>query len=318
MADFAFHASHEQFTPSSLVRLAIQAREAGFDSVHSSDHFYPWSVRQGQSGFAFSWMGAAMQACDLPFGMICAPGQRYHPAIAAQAIATLAEMFPGKLTCVELGSGEALNENITAEKWPSKEVRNERLKECATIIRRMLNGEEVTYNGHVKVREARLYTLPAQKPALFCAAISAETAAWAADWADGLVTVSGTRDEMNKKISAFRKRGGNEKPVYIKYSFSYHPDRQIAIDGAYDQWRTNIIPSKKLADLSRPEDFDRIAEEITKEDVIRQVPIHTTIDEVMVAADNIAALGVQSVILHNVNTHQELFVKDFGTWKKNQ
>src|SRR5687767_12848438 len=113
----AFHASHEQFAPSRLLKLAQAAEAAGFDAIHSSDHFHPWSVRQGHSGFALSWVAAAMQATTLPCSMVCSPGQRLHPAIVAQAIATIAEMFPSRFS-VELGSGEALNEVITGEEWP--------------------------------------------------------------------------------------------------------------------------------------------------------------------------------------------------------
>src|SRR3712207_2156707 len=107
MTTIAYHASHEQFSPSHLLKLVAAAEQAGFDAIHSSDHFHPWSTRQGHSGFSFAWMGAAMNAVDLPFSQVCAPGQRYHPAIVAQAIATLAEMFPGRLS-VELGTGEAI------------------------------------------------------------------------------------------------------------------------------------------------------------------------------------------------------------------
>src|SRR5688572_6413203 len=120
-----YHASHEQFTPADLLRWAIMAEESGFVHLNSSDHFHPWSERQGQSGFAFAWLGAALQATKLPCGVVCAPGQRYHPAIVAQAAATLAQMFPHRFW-MSLGSGEALNENITGEKWPVKEERNAR------------------------------------------------------------------------------------------------------------------------------------------------------------------------------------------------
>src|SRR3982750_2350016 len=157
MAQICYHASHEQFSPSHLLQLVQEAERAGFDGIHSSDHFHPWSVRQGQSGFAFSWVAAALQATTLPFSMICIPGQRYHPAIAAQAIATLTEMFPGRIS-FEMGSGEAINEIITGDPWPPKELRNERLEQSVQIIRSLLRGEEVTFNGHVKVNHARLYT----------------------------------------------------------------------------------------------------------------------------------------------------------------
>ena len=135
------------------------AENAGFQGIHSSDHFHPWSKRQGQSGFSFTWIGAAMQATKLPFSMVCAPGQRYHPALVAQAIATIAEMFPRRIN-IELGSGEALNELITGDEWPDKSIRNQRLLESANIIRQLLHGEEVTFDGLVKVKKAKLYTIP--------------------------------------------------------------------------------------------------------------------------------------------------------------
>jgi alkanesulfonate monooxygenase SsuD/methylene tetrahydromethanopterin reductase-like flavin-dependent oxidoreductase (luciferase family) len=93
---YGFHCSHEQLPPSTLLRLATLAGKAGFAAGMCSDHFHPWSDRQGQSGFPWSWLGAALQATTLSFGTVCAPGQRYHPAVIAQAAATLSEMFPDR------------------------------------------------------------------------------------------------------------------------------------------------------------------------------------------------------------------------------
>ena len=112
MTIVGWHASHEQVAPSRLLDAVRRAEEAGFDAAMSSDHFSPWSERQGESGFAWSWLGAAMATTALPFGIVNAPGQRYHPAIIAQAAATLAEMFPDRLW-VALGTGEYSNEHIT-------------------------------------------------------------------------------------------------------------------------------------------------------------------------------------------------------------
>ncbi|RYF95806.1 MAG: TIGR03557 family F420-dependent LLM class oxidoreductase, partial [Chitinophagaceae bacterium] len=254
-----YHASHEQFAPSRLLRLAIAAEQAGFSAIHSSDHFHPWSVRQAESGFAFSWVAAVLQATSLPVSMVCAPGQRYHPAIVAQAIATLSEMYPDRFS-VELGSGEALNELITGTAWPSKNIRNERLLECATVIRKLLNGEKVTYHGHINVKDARLYTLPEIKPLLFCCALSEATAEWAGSWADGLLTTAGATKDVIAKKAKFEKGGGKGKPVYAQFSFSYATSKDEAIEGAYQQWRSNLIGVEKLDDLSTPEQFDQLAE----------------------------------------------------------
>jgi hypothetical protein len=96
---------------------------------------------------------------DLPFGVVSAPGQRYHPAILAQALGTLAAMYPERIWAA-LGSGEAANERITGDAWPRKEIRDDRLEECVDVIRRLLAGEEVSHDGLVKVNRAQLWSLP--------------------------------------------------------------------------------------------------------------------------------------------------------------
>src|SRR4029078_1549186 len=126
MSVFGLHCSHEQIPPSALIAAVRRAEEAGFDAAMSSDLFSAWSERQGQSAFAWSWLGAALQATSLPFGVVNAAGQRHHPAIIAQSIGPLAAMYPGRFWAA-LGTGEASNEHITGERWPRKELRSARL-----------------------------------------------------------------------------------------------------------------------------------------------------------------------------------------------
>ena len=163
MTKYGFHASHEQISPGQLLADVQRAEQAGFEIAMCSDHFAPWSRRQDHSGFAWSWLGAALATTQLPMGTVCAPGQRYHPAIVAQASATLAQMFPGRFW-VALGSGQHMNEHITGEPWPAKKRRQERLEEYAEVIRALHRGEEVTHFGHVVVDRARVYSLPDQPP----------------------------------------------------------------------------------------------------------------------------------------------------------
>src|ERR1041384_850593 len=144
MTEYGIHASHEQIPPADLLTAVIAAERAGFDAAMSSDHFSPWSARQGQSGFAWAWLGAALQATNLPFGVVNAPGQRDHPAIIAQAIGTLGAMYPGRFWAA-LGTGEASNEHITGAAWPRKDIRTARLRECVDVIRALLDGEEVSH-----------------------------------------------------------------------------------------------------------------------------------------------------------------------------
>jgi G6PDH family F420-dependent oxidoreductase len=178
MPAFGIHASHEQVHPSELLAAVQRDEDAGLDAATSSDHFSPWSPRQGHSGFAWSWLGAALQATALPFGVVTAPGQRYHPAVIAQAIGTLGAMYPGPIWAA-LGTGEASNEHITGTAWP-EEVRNDRLRECVDIIRALLRGEEVSHEGLVRVDRARLWTRPPDPPPLLGAAVSVATARWCA------------------------------------------------------------------------------------------------------------------------------------------
>jgi coenzyme F420-dependent glucose-6-phosphate dehydrogenase len=307
----AYHASHEQFAPSELLKFAVMAEQAGFEGIHSSDHFHPWSERQGQSGFSFAWLGAAMHATTLPFGVIAAPGQRYHPAIVAQAAATLAEMFPERFW-LELGSGEALNEIITGEEWPDKPIRNERLLESATVIRKLLRGEMVTHNGRIKVDRAKLYTLPARPPMIIGAALSEATAAWMGGWADGLVTVNASLQQLKKIVDAFKKGGGHGKPLYLKVQLSYAQTRDEALHGAYHQWRTNVIPNEKLGSLKTVADFDAASQAIMEEDLVDKVNISEDVQDHISWIRSYQQLGFENIILHNVNREQENFIHIFG------
>src|SRR5688572_25282560 len=193
MPVIGFHNSHEQIHPAELLKALQHAEEVGFTAAMSSDHFSPWSARQGQSGFGWSFLGAALATTSLPFGAVNAPGQRYHPAIVAQAVATLGSMFPGRFW-VALGSGEASNEHITGDGWPRKEVRTQRLEECVHVIRRLLAGEEVSHDGLVTVDRAQLWEVPDPTPLLVGPAVTVESAARVAAWSDGLVTVNQPMD----------------------------------------------------------------------------------------------------------------------------
>src|SRR6478735_3588855 len=163
MATIGFHASHEQISPRRLLQDVQLAEQAGFDAAMCSDHLEPWSVRQGHSGYAWSWLGAALEATSFSVGVVTAPGQRYHPAIAAQKLATLAEMYPNRFWAA-LGSGEAINEHVTGDVWPAKEERDARLVETVDVIRRLLAGEEVTVDGRIRVDRARIWSRPETPP----------------------------------------------------------------------------------------------------------------------------------------------------------
>ncbi len=311
MALIGYHASHEQFPPSELLKLAVLAEQNGFQAINCSDHFHPWSERQGHSGYSFAWLGAAMQATKIPFGVVCAPGQRNNVAIVAQAAATLAEMFPERFW-ISLGSGEALNENITGERWMPKVKRNQRLQECADIIRKLFRGKCVNHDGLVNVQDAKLYSLPQIPPLLIGAAVSKKTAGWLAGWADGLITVSKPIEELKEVVDAFRNGGGEGKPMYLKVQLSYDTSEEKALDGAWDQWRNNVLPPEILDDLWTVKQFDVTGEYVKKEDMPKFVNISSDLRRHIAWIESYAALGFERIILHNVNRQQEQFIRDFG------
>ena len=315
MIPIAYHVSHEQFAPSVLLRYAQLAEQAGFDAIHSSDHFQPWSERQGESGFSLSWLGAAMQCTSIPFSLVCTPGYRYHPAMLAQAFATLAEMFPGRFSA-ELGSGEALNEVFTGIPWPPKPERNERLKTSVDIIRRLFSGEEVSSNGLIRTDKARLFSLPASPPPLLAAAITADTARWAGAWSDGLLTTAGSATDLQEKYWEFSRNGGSGKPLRVQFSFSWAEHRSTAIEGAWDQWRSNLVDRDLLANLSTPAEFDRASARITPTEVAEKIPILSTMEEIFQEVQLLEEAGATLVILHNINRNHEAFFEAFAYYKK--
>jgi probable non-F420 flavinoid oxidoreductase len=310
MTAFGFHASHEQIHPSALLAAVQHAEQAGFDAAMSSDHFSPWSARQGQSAFAWSWLGAALQSTTLPFGVVNAPGQRYHPAIIAQAIGTLASMYPGRFWAA-LGTGEASNEHITGAGWPRKEQRNARLLECVEIIRALLDGEEVSHDGLVRVDRARLWTRPAEPPPLIGAAVSVPTARWCASWADGLITVNAPVEHLRRMIDAYREAGGRGK-LHLQMHLSWAADEAEAEAIALDQWRSNIFGPPACWDIDSAETFDAVSQDVTIDQVRRSVHISSDLGRHAEQLADYAALGFDEIALHHVGQQQQAWIDAFG------
>lgn len=312
MVKIGYHASHEQFKPSELLKYVQMAEQVGFTHALSSDHFHPWSEQQGQSGFAWSWLGAAMQATPtLSYRVVCAPGQRYHPAIIAQAAATLAEMFPNRFW-LTVGSGQALNECITGETWPCKSGRNARLKECIDVIRALWVGETVTHHGQVCVEEAKLYTRPEVPPLIIGAAITPETAEWLGSWADGLITISRPPEKLKEVVDAFRRGGGEGKPMILKVQLSYDRNEETARQKAHEQWRNNIFQNIVMTQLRTPQQFDAAGMFVQPNELYKHVRISPDPQQHIEWLQKDIELGFDELILHNVNREQQQFIEVFG------
>lgn len=305
-----YHASHEQLSPSALLKAVRDAEAAGFAAAMCSDHLAPWGEAQGHSGHSWSWLGAALEATSLSFGVVTAPVQRYHPVVVAQAIATLAEMYPGRFWAA-LGSGEALNEHVTGEPWPRKEARDARLLEAVDVIRRLHAGEEVSVDGHVKVDRARVWSLPEEAPPLIGAAVSEETARTVGGWADGLVTVNQPLETLERVVAAFREEGG-DKPAHLQVHLSWAESEEGALEIAHEQWKTNVFGSALAWNLETPDQFDEAARLVRPEDVRRSVLVSSDVDQHISWLTEYAEIGFDRIYLHHVGQDQGEFIRVFG------
>ncbi|MCP9237472.1 TIGR03885 family FMN-dependent LLM class oxidoreductase [Lewinella sp. JB7] len=312
MPTFGYQISHEQFTPRRLLDLARQAERTGFGELASSDHLFPWSEAQGQSGFAWSWLGSALEATGLPCGVVNCPYERYHPAIIAQAVATLCQMYPGRFwPC--FGSGEFLNEHITGNHWPEKAARNRKLAEAVSVMKRLWSGERFTHRGEfITAEEVRLYTLPEEMPLAVGAAITARTAGEIASWADALYTVWKPHNKLDDVIDAFRQNGGAGKPIYLKVDLCVAPTEAEAKRLAHEQWRTNIGTGSVHGELRMPEHFEAASQFIGEEEVAESIRITLDPEEHVELIKKDLSLGFEKIIFHNVGLNQEYFFDFFG------
>src|SRR3954447_15988950 len=207
MATIGYFLSSEEHPGSELIRAAAQAEQAGFEAAWISDHFHPWLDEQGHSPFVWSVLGGIAQATSTlrVSTAVTAPTVRIHPAVVAQAAATTAELFGDGRFALGVGTGEALNEHILGDHWPTPEVRLEMLSEAVELIRDLWKGESVDHDGeHYVVENARLYTLPSYTPQILVSAFGPKALEVAARIGDGFITTSPSAED----IATYRSNGG--------------------------------------------------------------------------------------------------------------
>jgi G6PDH family F420-dependent oxidoreductase len=230
--------SCEEYSPEQLIEQAVAAEAAGFDALWISDHFHPWNDEQGQSPFVWSMIGALAQACSLPVTTaVTCPTVRTHPAIIAQAAATSARLLGGKFV-LGVGTGEALNEHILGDPWPSEDVRLEMLEEAVELIRELWAGEVVTRQGrHYQVDTARIYTRPDQPPPIYMSAFGPKSLEVAGRIADGFIC---TQDDADM-VSTFKEKSGG-KPAQGGYKVGWADTETRASTTPTDSGRTPDCP----------------------------------------------------------------------------
>jgi G6PDH family F420-dependent oxidoreductase len=313
-----YAASFEQFHPTDLLDYSIQAEQHGFGSIMASDHFHPWTPGQGQSAFVWSWMGALGAKTSLRFGTgVTPPGYRYHPAVLAQAAATLEAMFPGRFY-LGLGAGEALNEHIVGDYWPEAPVRLERLMESIEIIERLFEGKVVKHRGtHFTVESAKLYTMPDTPPPIYVATSGPIMAKRTGKFTDGIITV-GAADEKLKMLMDRFEKGAKEAgkdpstmPRMLQVKVSYADTDEEALDSAVRDWPNGGMNFPK-ADIRNPEDFEAMSKLVRPENFKNRVFTSSDLDAHVEYLQHFIDLGFGEIYVHNVNRSQEAFIDAYG------
>ena len=267
MTELGVFLSSEEHGATALVEQAQLSEDAGFRSLLVSDHYHPWTDRQGESPFVWSVIGAVAASTELKVttGVTC-PTVRIHPAVLAQAAATAQSLLRGRFV-FGVGSGEALNEHILGDRWPSAPVRLEMLEEAVEVIRALWTGENVRHAGrHYTVDNARLYSRPDQPPPIAVSAFGPAAAGLAARIGDGLITVQPDAD-----LVASYRDGGGGGPVIGALKMCWDEDETSAIKTAYELWPTECLPGQQMQELPTPAVFGQAASIVTEEMVAEKI-----------------------------------------------
>ena len=319
MTRIGYAAMLEQFHPNDLLDYCAAAEAAGFSAGFMvSEHFHPWTPQQGQSAFAWSFMGALGTRTTLPFGTaVTCPGFRYHPAVIAHAAATLGAMFPGRFW-LGLGAGEALNEHIMGGEWPEIGVRSAMLFEAIEIINKLFSGAVTRHRGdHFRLESARLYTRPEEPVKVYVATAGPVNAKKTGKFADGMITVGAADEKIGtlwQKFEEGAREAGKDpagKPKLLQVHLSWAPTDDEAMANALREWPNGGMPFPKQ-DIKNPEDFAAMARMVRPEDFKNRLLIGSDLAEHTRAIQHYVDLGFDEVYLHNAGRNQAEFVEAFG------
>lgn len=302
--------SSEEHPPGHLVETARAAEDAGFDFVSISDHFHPWTREQGHSPFVWSVLGAisqATQTIEVGVGVTC-PIMRIHPVINAHAVATTAALLDGRFTW-GVGTGEALNEHVLGDRWPTANQRIEMLREAIGIIRELWRGESYSFHGtHYQVEDAQIFDLPENNPPILVSAFGESAARLAAEAGDGLWT-SGIPKDV---IEAYRDSGG-EGPIYSQLTLCWAHDREQALERATRMWPNTALPGQLGQDLRTVLHFEQAVSLVGSDSIeASSMPLGPDPMPILDSIQQAEDAGIDHVYLHQIGDPLDGFI-DFWT-----
>jgi G6PDH family F420-dependent oxidoreductase len=319
MTTIGYAAMLEQFHPTDLLEWCAQAEGAGFSAGFMvSEHFHPWTPQQGQSAFAWSFMGALGTQTSLRFGTaVTCPGFRYHPAVIAHAAATLGAMFPDRFW-LGLGAGEALNEHVIGGEWPEIGIRSAMMFEAIEVINKLFTGNVVKHKGeHFTLESAKLYTRPEKPVPVLVATAGPVNAKRTGKYADGIITVGAADEKIDMLWDKFREgaREAGKDPEAMRTQLQVHvswaDSQQAAEEQALAEWPNGGMAFPKQ-DIKNPEDFANIAKLVRIEHFANRMLISADLEEHVEQLQRFVDMGFDEIYLHNVGRNQPEFISAFG------
>lgn len=317
---FGYRAVEEQYPPSRLLEFISTAERLGFDFIGVSDHFHPWFHEGGCAGHAWVLIAAAAaRTTGIRLGTgVTTAVYRYHPAIIAQAFATLGEMFPGRIY-LGLGTGEAMNELPFGPRWPPFKERAERLLEALVLIRRLWEGSFVTTRGgFFPLRDARLYTRPRERVPIYVAASGPTVARIAGRLGDGFMTAAGAVTNPDVRLGLFAAlaegvresgRDPGSMPRMVEMKVSYDEDYERALR-SLARWRVTTLPDIIGRPIADPRRLDRLGEQV---DPARMAEwVCTSMEECLRKVEGLIAMGFDEVQVGSSSPDEERFLREFG------
>ncbi|NIZ89535.1 TIGR03557 family F420-dependent LLM class oxidoreductase [Kineococcus rubinsiae] len=300
----------EAFGPKEIIRQALAAEEAGYDFVEMSDHFHPWLDVQGHSAFTWNLLSAIAAKTErirLVTGVTC-PTVRYHPAIIAQAAATLAIISDGRFT-LGVGAGERLNEHVVGRGFPAVAERHERFREALEIIHLLWQGGYRSYEGkHLRLEDARLFDLPEELPVIAVAASGPASARIAAELGSGLFAT-----EPKGDMVATWKRLGGSGPAYAEVPMAWAPDEETAVQAVLEKSRWAVTGWKVMAELPNPVNFAAATTTVKAEDITAQFAVGPHVQGYLDVAQQFVDAGFDHLVTQNAGPDPDGFLEFFAT-----
>ena len=317
-AKIGYAAMLEQFGPAEVVDYCAQAEAAGFSGVMAADHFAPWIPRQGNASFVWEVLAlvGARTKGDLGPGVTC-PSFRMHPAIVAQAAATLGALCPDRVW-LGLGSGEALNEHVVAPYWPETPERINRLFEAIEIITKLFSGKDVKHEGKFyKMETCRLWTLPEKAPPIYIATAGPVTAKRTGQFADGIITVGAPQEKIETVFGKFEEgareagKDPGKMPRILQLHLSWAETDEKAVQNAMTEWPNGGMPYPKQ-DVRSPQDFEQMARFVRAEDFKGRMIMTSDLETHRCEIQQFLDMGFDRIYLHNVGRNQVEWIEAFG------